>query len=47
MKKLIFENLGFVLDGSDYHKIKFGYQINEITTVDNCNQPIILVFELR
>ena len=47
MKKTNFENLGFVLDGSDSHKIKFGYQINEITTIDNCNQPISLICELR
>ena len=46
-EKTNFENLGFVLDGSDSHKIKFGYQINEITTIDNCNQPISLVSELR
>ena len=42
-----FENLGFVLDGSDSHKIKFGYQINKITTIDNCNQSISLVSELK
>ena len=46
-EKTNFENLGFVLDGSDSHKIKFGYQINEITTIDNCNQPISLICELR
>ena len=46
-EKTNFENLGFVLDGSDSHKIKHGYQINEITTIDNCNQPISLVSELR
>lgn len=46
-EKTNFENLGFVMDGSDSHKIKFGYQISEITTIDNCNQPISLVSELR
>ena len=42
-----FENKGFVLDGSDSHTIKQGYQINEIATIDNNNQPISLVSELR
>lgn len=42
-----FENKGFVLDGSDSHNVKQGYQINEIATIDNDNQPISLVSELR
>ena len=42
-----FENKGLVLDGSDSHTIKQGYQINEIATIDNDNQPISLVSELR
>ena len=42
-----FENKGLVLDGSDSHTIKQGYQINEIATIDNNNQPISLVSELR
>lgn len=42
-----FENKGIVLDGSDSHKIKMGYQINEISTIDNDNQPISLISELR
>ena len=43
-EKTNFENLGFVLDGSDSHKIKHGYQINEITTIDNCNKTISLLY---
>lgn len=42
-----FENMGYVLDGSNAHKICKGYQINEISTIDNSNQPISLVSELR
>ena len=42
-----FENKGLVLDGSDSHTVKQGYQINEIATIDNNNQPISLVSELR
>ena len=42
-----FENKGLVLDGSDSHTIKQGYQINEISTIDHNNQPISLVSELR
>ena len=42
-----FENKGLVLDGSDLHTVKQGYQINEIATIDNNNQPISLVSELR
>lgn len=42
-----FENKGYVLDGSDEHKIKQGYQLNSICTLDNANQPISLVSELR
>ena len=42
-----FENKGFVLDGSDSHNVKQGYQINEIATIDNDNQPISLESELR
>ena len=42
-----FENKGYVLDGSDSHTVKQGYQINEIATIDNNNQPISLVSELR
>lgn len=46
-KETKFENLGYVLDGSDEHKLKYGYQLNEIATLDNNNQPISLVSELR
>lgn len=46
-KETKFENLGYVLDGSDKHKLKYGYQLNEIATLDNNNQPISLVSELR
>ena len=42
-----FENMGYVLDGSNEHKVSKGYQINEISTIDNSNQPISLVSELR
>ena len=42
-----FENMGYVLDGSKEHKVSKGYQINEIATLDNSNQPISLVSELR
>ena len=42
-----FDNLGYVLDGSNEHKVSKGYQINEIATLDNSNQPISLVSELR
>lgn len=42
-----FENKGYVLDGSDSHKVKQGYQINEICSIDHSNQPISLVSELR
>lgn len=46
-EKTKFDNLGYVLDGSNEHKISKGYQINEIATLDNSNQPISLVSELR
>ncbi len=46
-EKRKFENLGYVIDGSDEHKIKKGYQLNEICTIDNNNQPISLISELR
>ena len=42
-----FDNLGYVLDGSNEHKVSKGYQIHEIATLDNSNQPISLVSELR
>ena len=42
-----FENMGYVLDGSNEHKVSKGYQINEISTIDNSNQTISLVSELR
>ncbi len=42
-----FENKGTVLDGSNEHKLAYGYQINEIATLDNANQPFSLVSELR
>ena len=42
-----FENLGYVLDGSDEHKLARGYKIFEIDTIDNANQPINLISDLR
>ncbi len=42
-----FENKGMVLDGSDCHTIKQGYQLNDICTIDNNNQPISLISQLR
>ena len=41
-----FENKGYVCDGSDSHKVKQGYIIKEIDTIDNANQPISLYSEL-
>lgn len=41
-----FENKGFVCDGSDSHKLKKGYLIKEIDTIDNAGQPISLYSEL-
>ena len=41
-----FENMGYVLDGSNEHKVSKGYQINEISTIDNSNQIISLVSKL-
>ena len=42
-----FENLGYVLDGSNEHKLARGYKIFEIDTIDNANQPINLISDLR
>lgn len=42
-----FENKGTVLDGSKGHSIKKGYQLNDICTIDNNNQPISLISQLR
>ena len=39
--------MGYVLDEFNEHKVSKGYQINEISTIDNSNQPISLVSELR
>ena len=42
-----FENLGYVLDGSEEHKLARGYKIFEIDSIDNANQPINLISDLR
>ncbi len=39
--------MGYVLDEFNEHKVSKGYQIIEIATIDNSNQPISLVSELR
>lgn len=41
-----FENKGHVLDGSKEHSKAFGYNLYDIATIDNSNQPISLVSEL-
>lgn len=45
-KNTKFENMGWVLDGSDEHKVKTGYKLFEIDSIDHSNQPISLVSEL-
>lgn len=41
-----FENKGCVLDGSKEHSKAFGYNLYDIATIDNANQPLSLVSEL-
>ena len=41
-----FENMGFVLDGSNEHTLARGYKIFEIDTIDNSNQPLSLISDL-
>lgn len=41
-----FENMGYVLDGSNEHKLAKGYKIFEIDTMDNSNQPLNLISDL-
>lgn len=38
-----FENMGYVLDGSNEHTLARGYKIFEIDTIDNSNQPLNLI----
>ncbi len=42
-----FENLGDVLDGSNEHQKAHGYKLYEIATLDNSNQPIGLISQLK
>lgn len=42
-----FENLGYVLDSSEEHKLAREYKIFEIDNIDNANQPINLISDLR
>lgn len=41
-----FENMGYVLDGSNEHTLARGYKIFEIDTIDNSNQPLNLISDL-
>lgn len=41
-----FENMGYVLDGSNEHTLGSGYKIFEIDTIDNSNQPLSLISDL-
>ncbi len=41
-----FENMGYVLDGSNEHSLARGYKIFEIDTIDNSNQPLNLISDL-
>ena len=41
-----FKNKGHVLDGSKQHSKAYGYNLYDIATIDNCNQPISLLSEL-
>ncbi len=41
-----FENMGYVLDGSNEHKLAKCYKIFEIGTMDNSNQPLNLISDL-
>ena len=45
-KNTKFENMGWVLDGSDEHKVKTGYKLFEIDSIDHSNQPISIISEL-
>lgn len=46
-KETKFENLGYVLDGSNKHQLSTGYKIYEIDTIDNLDQPISLVSDIE
>lgn len=41
-----FEDMGYVLDGSNEHTLGSGYKIFEIDTIDNSNQPLSLISDL-
>ena len=41
-----FENLWYVLDGSNQHKLAKGYKIFKIDTIDNSNQLISLISDI-